>query len=123
MAIQPLHVSTFLILLAGVLVVESDPPITLQVIYQKLEDALIADSGVLHLMQEVFFPSQSLSQDLVYLSVCVTVCGMQPGSCGITLSYLVDTVTSHTARDLSGAVWLYSMISFDLSGAVWLYSI
>ena len=30
---------------------------------------------------QVFFPSQSLSQDLVYLNVCVTVGSMQPGSC------------------------------------------
>ena len=33
------------------------------------------------MMRQVFFPSQSLFQDLVYLNVCVTVGSIQPGSC------------------------------------------
>ena len=81
MAIRTLHASIFLILLAAALVVESTPTVAPQVVYQKIKDALTADSSVLYLMQEAFFPSQSLSRDLVYLNVCVTVGGVQPGRC------------------------------------------
>ena len=81
MAITTLHASIFVILLAADVVVEGNPRVAPQVVYQKLEDALIADSSVLYLMQEVFFPSHSLSRDLVYLNVCVTVGGVQPGRC------------------------------------------
>ena len=81
MAIRILHTSIFLILLAADVVVEGNPPVAPQVVYQKIKDALIADSSVLYLMQEAFFPSQSLSRDLVYLNICVTVGGVQPGIC------------------------------------------
>ena len=81
MAIRTLHASIFLILLAAALVVESTPTVAPQVVYQKIKDALTADSSVLYLMQEAFFPSQSLSRDLVYLNVCVTVGGVRPGRC------------------------------------------
>ena len=79
MAIRTLHASIFLVLLAAAVVVESNPQVVPQVVYQKLEDALIADSSVIYLIQEAFFPSHSLSRDLVYLNVCVTVGGVQPG--------------------------------------------
>ena len=81
MAMRTLQASIFLGLLAAAVVLQSNSQVTPQVIYQKLEDALIADKSVLYMMQEAFFPSQSLSQDLVYLNVCVTVGSMQPGSC------------------------------------------
>ena len=81
MAMRTLHASIFLGLLAAAVVLQSNSQVTPQVIYQKLEDTLIADKSVLYLMQQAFFPSQSLSQDLVYLNVCVTVGSMQPGSC------------------------------------------
>ena len=81
MAMKTLHTNISLILLAAAVFVQSNPHMTPQVIYQKLEDALIADKGVQYHMQEAFFPSQSLSQDLVYLNVCVTVGGVQHENC------------------------------------------
>ena len=71
----------FLILLATVVGIHSKPHIASQVVYHKLEDALIGDSSVLYLMQEVFFPSKILPNNLVHLHVCVTVGRVQPGSC------------------------------------------
>ena len=110
MAIRTLHASIFLILLAAALVVESTPTVAPQVVYQKIKDALIADSSVLYLMQEAFFPSQSLSRDLVYLNVCVTVGGVQPGRCEdfggqSNFSYCQDFQWSSSA--------LLNFISFD----------
>ena len=81
MAMKTLHTNIWLILLAAAVVVQSNPHVTPQVIYQKLEDALSADKGVLYRMQEVFFSSQTLSQDLVYLDICVTVGGVQHKNC------------------------------------------
>ena len=81
MAMKTLCASISLILLAAAVVVQSNSHVTPQVIYQKLEDALIADKGVLYCMQEAFFPSQSLFHDLVYLKVCVTYGGVQHESC------------------------------------------
>jgi len=52
-----------------------------QVVYQKLEDALITDSKVVYLMQNTFFPSQGSSRDIVIIGVNVTVDSMMPGSC------------------------------------------
>ena len=69
------------ILLVEAMVVESKSQAETQIIYQKLKDALIADSDVLYLMQQTFFPSESLSQDLIYISICVTVGSEQPASC------------------------------------------
>ena len=51
MAMKTLHANISLILLAAAVVVQSKSQVTPQVIYQKLEEALIADSGVLYLMQ------------------------------------------------------------------------
>ena len=81
MGMKTLHASISLILLAAAVVVQSNSHVTPQVIYQKLEDALIADKGVLYRMQEAFFPSQSLSRDLVYLNICVTVGSVQHENC------------------------------------------
>ena len=69
------------ILLVAAMIVESKSQTENQIIYQKLKDALIADSDVHYLMQQAFFPSQSLSQDLIYLNICVTVGSEQPASC------------------------------------------
>ena len=82
MAMRALHTNLSLILLATVVVIHSKPHIASQVVYHKLEDALIADSSVLYLMQEVFIPSKILPHNLVHLHVCVTVGSVQPGSCG-----------------------------------------
>ena len=81
MAMKTLHANIILILLAAAVVLQSNSEGTPQVIYQKLEDALIADKSVLYLIQQVFFPSQSLSRDLVYLNVCVTAGNVLHESC------------------------------------------
>ena len=81
MAMRAPHTYRFLILLATAVVIHSKPHIVSQVVYQKLEDALIADSNVLYMMQEVFISSKTLPHDLVFLRVYVTVGSMQPGSC------------------------------------------
>ena len=52
-----------------------------QVVYQKLEHALITDSKVVYLMQNSFFPSQGSSRDIVIIGVNVTVDSMPPGNC------------------------------------------
>ena len=70
MAMRVPHTYLFLILLATVVVMHSKPQIASQVVYHKLEDALIADSNVLYMMQEVFIPSKILPRDLVFLHVC-----------------------------------------------------
>ena len=81
MAMKALHTYLFLVLLGTVVVIHSKPHIASQVVYHKLENALIGDSSVLYLMQEVFFPSEILPCDLVHLHVCVTVGRVQHGSC------------------------------------------
>ena len=78
---QTLHASIWLILLVAAVVVKCNPNITPQLVSQKLKDALIADKNVLYCMQEAFFPSQSLSCDVVYLNISVTVTGVQSRSC------------------------------------------
>ena len=69
MAMRAPHTYLFLILLATVLVIHSKPQIASQVVYQKLEDALIADSNVLYMMQEVFISSKIFPHKLVRLQV------------------------------------------------------
>ena len=49
-----------------------------QVVHQKLQDALLADSTTLYLMQKVFFPLQGLPPHLVSMFVCVTVGSTPP---------------------------------------------
>ena len=77
MARRILHTFIFLTLLA----VESYSNIAPQVIYQKLEDALITDRNVLYMIQEAFTPSRILPRNRVHLHVCVTVGSMQPANC------------------------------------------
>ena len=77
MAMKALYTYLFLILLATVVVVQSKPHIASQVVYHKLEDALISDSSLLYLMQEIFIPSKILPHNLVHLNVCVTVGNVQ----------------------------------------------
>ena len=69
------------ILLVAAMIVESKSQTETQIIYQNLKDALIADGDVFYVMQQAFFLSQSLSQDLIYLNICVTVGSEQPASC------------------------------------------
>ena len=53
-----------------------------QIVHQTLQDALLADSTTLYLMQKVFFPLQGLPPHLVGISVCVTVGSALPEHCG-----------------------------------------
>ena len=75
------HTYLFLILLATVVVIHSKPQIASQVVYQKLEYGLTADSSLLYLMQEIFIPSKIVPNNLVHLYVCVTVGNVLPGDC------------------------------------------
>ena len=81
MAMMAPHTYLFLILLDTVVVIYSKPHIASHVVYHKLEDALISDSSLLYMMQEIFISSKMLPHDLVFLRVCVTVGSMQHGSC------------------------------------------
>ena len=105
MARRMLHTFSFLILLAAAVVVQSNPQIA--VIAQKLGDALIADSSLLYMMQEVFISSKTLPHDLVCLRICVTVGSELPGDCDN--SSLLGEQSNFTychCRSFSGAVLL-----------------
>ena len=79
MARRMLHTFSVLIMLVAAVVVQSNAQI--EVISQKLEDALFSKSN-LYMMQEVFIPSSRiLPHDLVRLRVCVTVGSVLPGDC------------------------------------------
>ena len=70
------------ILMAIAMTVQSAHHLAPQVVYQKLEHALITDSKVVYLMQNTFFPSQGSPQVIVVvIGVNVTVDSMMPGSC------------------------------------------
>ena len=60
---------------------QNNPHTATQIMYQKLEDALIADPNLKYLIKLAFFSSQTLSRDLVYLNVCVTVGSVQHENC------------------------------------------
>ena len=76
-----MHTYLFLILLATVVVIHSKPHIASRVLYHKLEDALVSDSSLLYMMQEVFISSKIFPHNLVRLQVCVTVDRVLPGDC------------------------------------------
>jgi len=69
------------VLMAIAMTAQSTHHLPPQVVYQKLEHALITDSKVVYLMQNTFFPSQGSSQDIVIIEVNVTVDSMLTGSC------------------------------------------
>ena len=81
MAMRTRHGVVFMILLTVAVLAQCKPHTATQFVYQKLEDALIADPNLKYLIKLAFFSSQMLSHDLVYLNVCVTVGSVQPGSC------------------------------------------
>ena len=62
MAIRTLYTVGFLTLLIAAVIAQSKP--ASQVMYQKLEDALIADRNLKYLIKVAFFLSQTLSQDI-----------------------------------------------------------
>ena len=113
MAMKTLHANITLILLAATMVLQSNSQVTPQVIYQKLEDALIADKSVRYMMRQVFFPSQSLSQDLVYLNVCVTVGGVQPGICDSSSLFSGQSNFSYCQYFQWSSSALVNLISID----------
>jgi len=69
------------VLMAIAMTVQSTNHFAPQVVYQKLEHALITDSEVRYLMQHKFFPSQGSSPDIIYIYVNVTIESMLLGSC------------------------------------------
>ena len=71
----------FMSLLTVAVHAQNNPHTATQVMYQKLEDALIADPNLKCLIKLAFFSSQMLSCDLVYLNVCVTVGSVQHEGC------------------------------------------
>ena len=81
MAMRTQHGVAFMTLLTVAVLAQSKPHTATQVVYQKLEDALVADPNLKYLIKLAFFSSQTFTQDLVYLNVCVTVGSVQPGSC------------------------------------------
>ena len=100
MAMRTLHGVVFMTLLTVAVLAQSKLHTATQVVYQKLEDALVADPNLNYLVKLAFFSSQMLSRDLIYLKVCVTVDSVR------SLPYLVDRVTSPIASGFSGAVLL-----------------
>ena len=113
MTIRTLQASIFLGLLAAAVVVEGNPPVAPQVVYLKIKDTLIADSIVLYLMQEAFFPYHSLSRDLIYLNVCVTAGGVQPGICDNTSLFGEQNNFSYCQYFQWSSSALLNFISFD----------
>ena len=111
MAMRAPHTYLFLILLATVLVIHSKPHIASQVVYQKLEDALIADSNVLYMMQEVFISSKIFPHKLVRLQVCVTVDRVLPGDCDN--SSLLGGQSNFTYCRMWSSSALIDLISLD----------
>ena len=71
-----LHASTFVLITVTIATTAHLAP---QVVYQKLEHALITDRKVGYLMQHTFFPSQGSSQDLIFISVNID--SMLPEGC------------------------------------------
>ena len=76
-----LHTFSFLTLLAATVVAESNPKIAPQVVYWKLEDALLSHSSLLYMMQEVFIPSKIFPWGFVHFHIHVTVGSTQPLDC------------------------------------------
>ena len=80
MDIWTLHASIS-VLMAIAMTAQSTNHLAPQVVYQKLEHALITDNKVRYLMQHTLFPSQGSSPDIIYIYVNVTVDSMLLGSC------------------------------------------
>ena len=82
MAMSETHTRIYLFLLmAAAIIGLSESRIASEAVYLKLRNALVANHTNRYMMQEVFFPSQDLLPDWLYLYVCVTVNSVPPGSC------------------------------------------
>ena len=65
MAMRTQHGVVFMSLLTVVVLAQNNSHTATQVMYQKLEDALVADPNLKYLIKLPFFSSQTLSRDLV----------------------------------------------------------
>ena len=110
---RTLHGVVFMILLTVAVLAQSNPHTATQVVYQKLEDALVADPNLKYLIKLAFFSSQTLSRDLVYLNVCVTVGSVQPGSCENSSLPGGQSNFSYCQRFQWSSSVLVNFISFD----------
>ena len=113
MAMRTRHGVVFMILLTVAVLAQSKPHTATQFVYQKLEDALIADPNLKYLIKLAFFSSQMLSHDLVYLNVCVTVGSVQPGSCENSSLPGGQSNFSYCQRFQWSSSALVNFISFD----------
>ena len=85
-----------------------------QIVHQKLQDALLADSTTLYLMQKVFFPLQGLPPNLVGIFMCVTVGGALPEHCGWHSSFSsASNNFSYRQKFQWSSSALVFLISFD----------
>ena len=110
---RTLHGVVFMILLTVAVLAQSNPHTATQVVYQKLEDALVADPNLKYLIKLAFFSSQTLSRDLVYLNICVTVGSVQPGSCENSSLPGGQSNFSYCQRFQWSSSALVNFISFD----------
>ena len=113
MAMRTLHGVVFMILLTVAVLAQSKPHTATQVVYQKLEDDLVADPNLKYLIKLAFFSSQTFTQDLVYLNVCVTVGSVQPGSCENSSLPGGQSNFSYCQRFQWSSSALVDFISFD----------
>ena len=110
---RTLHGVVFISLLTVAVLAQNNPHTATQVMYQKLEDALIADPNLKYLIKLAFFSSQTLSRDLVYLNVCVTPGDVQPGSCENSSLPGGQSNFSYCQRFQWSSSALVNFISFD----------
>ena len=110
MAMRTQHGVVFMSLLTVAVFAQSKPHTATQVVYQKLEDA---DPNLKYLIKLAFFSSQTLSRDLVYLNVCVTVGSVQPRSCENSSLPGGQSNFSYCQRFQWSSSALVNFISFD----------
>ena len=112
MAMRTLH-GVVLTLLTVAVLGQSESHTATQVMYQKLEDALVADPNLKYVIKLAFFSSQTLSRDLVYLNVCVTVGSVQHESCENSSLPGGQSNFSYCQRFQWSSSALANFISFD----------
>ena len=112
MAMRTLHGVVLMTLLTVAVLAQSKPHTLTQVVYQKLEEALVADPNLKYLIKLAFFSSQTLSHDLVY-HVCVTVGSVQPGSYNNSSLPGGQSNFSYCQRFQWSSSALVNFISFD----------
>ena len=103
MAMWPLQASIFILM--TIATSAQSTYLAAEVVYWKLEHALITDSKLIYLMQNTFFPCQGSPWDIIIIHVNVTVGGMLPRTCS---RHSHSPGTPNTTRNFSGAVLPYS---------------